>query len=75
MSPTTQMNPPPTGYIPTSDAMDRHEYGVSKNRKAASTGGGRAWSEDEVRESKDGAVTLSLQPCIEKVLRRGLETD
>ncbi|TDZ36136.1 hypothetical protein C8034_v002259 [Colletotrichum sidae] len=27
--------------------MDRHEYGVTKNRKAASTGGGRAWSEDE----------------------------
>jgi hypothetical protein len=31
------------------DAMDRHEYGVQKNRKPASTGGGRAWSEDEVR--------------------------
>jgi len=27
--------------------MDRHEYGVTKNRKAASTGGGRAWSEEE----------------------------
>ncbi|KAI1098880.1 hypothetical protein F4804DRAFT_103869 [Jackrogersella minutella] len=35
-------------YTPTSDALDRHEYGISKNRKlAASTGGGRAWSEDE----------------------------
>ncbi|SPQ26269.1 56b7e017-f735-4e00-afc0-c4261a7d1f56 [Thermothielavioides terrestris] len=27
--------------------MDRHEYGITKNRKASSTGGGRAWSEDE----------------------------
>ncbi|CAJ2506613.1 Uu.00g077990.m01.CDS01 [Anthostomella pinea] len=34
-------------YIPTSDAHDRHEYGITKNRKLASTGGGRAWSEDE----------------------------
>lgn len=35
-------------YMPTRDAMDRHDYGVTKTRKAASTGGGRAWSEDEV---------------------------
>jgi hypothetical protein len=36
-------------YSTTStDAMDRHEYGVQKNRKQASTGGGRAWSEEEV---------------------------
>lgn len=36
-------------YTPTSDALDRHDYGISKNRKQlASTGGGRAWSEDEV---------------------------
>ncbi|KAK4108956.1 hypothetical protein N656DRAFT_792190 [Canariomyces notabilis] len=34
-------------YTPTSDAMERHEYGVTKHRKATSTGGGRAWSEDE----------------------------
>jgi len=34
-------------YTP-SDALDRHDYGVQKNRKPASTGGGRAWSEDEV---------------------------
>ncbi|KAI2612029.1 uncharacterized protein GGS25DRAFT_517724 [Hypoxylon fragiforme] len=35
-------------YTPTSDALDRHEYGITKNRKmTASTGGGRAWSEDE----------------------------
>ncbi|KAI1204371.1 uncharacterized protein F4807DRAFT_335721 [Annulohypoxylon truncatum] len=35
-------------FTPTSDALDRHEYGITKNRKlAASTGGGRAWSEDE----------------------------
>jgi hypothetical protein len=47
MSPTMQMTVPTT-YTPTSDAMDRHDYGVTKNRKTASTGGGRAWSEDEV---------------------------
>lgn len=29
------------------DATSRHEYGVQKNRKQTSTGGGRAWSEDE----------------------------
>ncbi|KAI0020890.1 hypothetical protein F4780DRAFT_779114 [Xylariomycetidae sp. FL0641] len=34
-------------YTPTSDVLERHEYGVTKNRKLASTGGGRAWSEDE----------------------------
>ncbi|KAH8653830.1 hypothetical protein BX600DRAFT_86408 [Xylariales sp. PMI_506] len=34
-------------YVPVSDAMDRHDYGVSKVRKLSSTGGGRAWSEDE----------------------------
>ncbi|KAI1259102.1 hypothetical protein F5Y18DRAFT_317902 [Xylariaceae sp. FL1019] len=34
-------------YTPTSDALDRHEFGITKNRKLASTGGGRAWSEDE----------------------------
>ena len=35
---------------PPSDFLDRHEYGVTKNRtKPASTGGGRAWSEEEVR--------------------------
>ncbi|KAH7041594.1 uncharacterized protein B0I36DRAFT_234396 [Microdochium trichocladiopsis] len=34
-------------YTPTSDIMDRHDYGVHKQRKTASTGGGRAWSEDE----------------------------
>ncbi|OBT86139.1 hypothetical protein VE02_05744 [Pseudogymnoascus sp. 03VT05] len=33
---------------PPSDFLDRHEYGVTKNRtKPASTGGGRAWSEEE----------------------------
>jgi len=30
------------------DAINRHDFGVQKNRKPASTGGGRAWSEDEV---------------------------
>ena len=48
MSSTMHMTTPPVTYTPTSDAMDRHEYGVSKSRKVTSTGGGRAWSEDEV---------------------------
>ncbi|KAK7749106.1 hypothetical protein SLS62_008501 [Diatrype stigma] len=34
-------------YVPTSDVLDRHDYGITKHRKTASTGGGRAWSEDE----------------------------
>lgn len=34
-------------YTPTADVSDRHEYGVTKSRKPASTGGGRAWSEEE----------------------------
>ncbi|OWP02058.1 hypothetical protein B2J93_1530 [Marssonina coronariae] len=29
------------------DAINRHDYGVQKARKPASTGGGRAWSDDE----------------------------
>ncbi|KAI0382770.1 hypothetical protein F5Y04DRAFT_43257 [Hypomontagnella monticulosa] len=48
MSPSMQLTPSGVPYTPTSDALDRHEYGITKNRKlAASTGGGRAWSEDE----------------------------
>jgi hypothetical protein len=39
-------------YTP-SDTVDRHDYGVQKNRKPASTGGGRAWSEDEVSGSHE----------------------
>jgi hypothetical protein len=38
----------PGNYTPSSDAMSRHEYGVQKNKKS-STGGGRAWNEEEVR--------------------------
>ncbi|TAQ84931.1 hypothetical protein B7494_g6747 [Chlorociboria aeruginascens] len=33
-------------YSPV-DAVSRHDFGIQKNRKLASTGGGRAWSEDE----------------------------
>lgn len=45
-------------FTPTSDALDRHEYGITKNRKlAASTGGGRAWSEDEVSEKSSLCLT------------------
>ncbi|KAK4120270.1 hypothetical protein N657DRAFT_683842 [Parathielavia appendiculata] len=47
MSPTMQMSGPHVPYTPKSDAIDRHDYGITKNRKTASTGGGRAWSEDE----------------------------
>jgi hypothetical protein len=49
MSPTLQLAGPSTLYTPLSDVLDRHDYGITKNRKPASTGGGRAWSEDEVR--------------------------
>lgn len=49
MSPTMAMTMPAAMYTPTSDVMDRHEYGITKSRKSSSTGGGRAWSEDEVR--------------------------
>ncbi len=51
-APMNQMNtsshPSPSSYSPVDDALARHEYGVQKNKKQASTGGGRAWSEDEV---------------------------
>lgn len=47
MSPTMAMTMPAAMYAPTSDVMDRHEYGITKSRKSSSTGGGRAWSEDE----------------------------
>jgi hypothetical protein len=40
-----------SNYSPI-DGVNRHDYGgVQKNRKQASTGGGRAWSEDEVCEN------------------------
>ncbi|KAI3399470.1 hypothetical protein diail_6732 [Diaporthe ilicicola] len=47
MSPTMAMTMPAAMYTPTSDVMDRHDYGITKSRKSSSTGGGRAWSEDE----------------------------
>lgn len=47
MSPA-QMATMMVSYNTTSDATIRHEYGVSKHRKTASTGGGRAWSDEEV---------------------------
>jgi len=51
-SPVNQMNTSThvaqSNYSPV-DAINRHDFGVQKNRKQASTGGGRAWSEDEVR--------------------------
>ena len=35
------------------DAVDRHDYGgVQKARKYSSAGGGRAWTEDEVHNSR-----------------------
>lgn len=48
MSPAMHPAPQTAAYIPTSDASNRHDYGVTKTRKTTSTGGGRAWSEDEV---------------------------
>ncbi len=48
MSPPMELTHSNMAYIPTSDALERHEFAVTKHRKTASTGGGRAWSEDEV---------------------------
>ncbi|TVY46272.1 hypothetical protein LOCC1_G004159 [Lachnellula occidentalis] len=49
-TPSSQMNTSAhvgqSNYSPV-DAVNRHDFGVQKNRKPASTGGGRAWSEDE----------------------------
>lgn len=53
MAPPMQLTSHMAPYTPTSDAIDRHDYGISKSRKLASTGGGRAWSEDEVRQCAD----------------------
>ncbi|ROV90009.1 hypothetical protein VSDG_08407 [Cytospora chrysosperma] len=47
MSPTMAMAMPTVMYTPQFDAMNRHDYGIKKHRKNPSTGGGRAWSEDE----------------------------
>ncbi|KAI1465172.1 uncharacterized protein F4812DRAFT_462017 [Daldinia caldariorum] len=49
MSPPLQLTTSTVmSYAPTSDVLERHEYAVNKNRKlTASTGGGRAWSEEE----------------------------
>ncbi|KAF3765232.1 hypothetical protein M406DRAFT_240807, partial [Cryphonectria parasitica EP155] len=48
MSPTMAMTMSSAMYTPTTDALERHEYGITKHhRKTSSTGGGRAWSEDE----------------------------
>ncbi|KAI9734434.1 MAG: hypothetical protein M1818_006822 [Claussenomyces sp. TS43310] len=41
------VNSIPSQCAPVTDTMDRHDYGVRKSRKPVSTGGGRAWSEDE----------------------------
>lgn len=48
-SPMNQMNNAimaPSHYVPI-DAIHRNDYGIQKNRKPASTGGGRAWNEEE----------------------------
>ncbi|KAF5664158.1 hypothetical protein FHETE_7209 [Fusarium heterosporum] len=45
--PAHQMAQVAAPYIPARDSMDRHDYGITKSRKASSTGGGRAWSDEE----------------------------
>ncbi|KAK3400871.1 hypothetical protein B0T20DRAFT_451542 [Sordaria brevicollis] len=47
MSPTVAVMTAPVTFVPTSDTMDRREYGITKTKKTTSTGGGRAWSEEE----------------------------
>lgn len=64
MSPTMAMTMHQSMYTPTSDAMERHEYGITKHhRKNSSTGGGRAWSEDEVCGSLAGEYGLPVRTC------------
>lgn len=48
MSPTVAVMAAPVTFAPTSDTMDRRDYGITKTKKTTSTGGGRAWSEEEV---------------------------
>ncbi|KAM5354006.1 hypothetical protein ACJ41O_000656 [Fusarium nematophilum] len=45
--PSQQIAQAAAPYIPSRDVIDRHEYGITKSRKASSTGGGRAWSDEE----------------------------
>ncbi|KAK5635963.1 hypothetical protein RRF57_011675 [Xylaria bambusicola] len=69
MAPTIQLNPQEgIPYTPTSDAHDRHEFGVTKNRKLASTGGGRAWSEDEVSQKEYVGATVPIRSSIWKTV-------
>jgi hypothetical protein len=49
--PAHQMAQVSAPYIPARDSMDRHDYGITKSRKASSTGGGRAWSDEEVSQN------------------------
>lgn len=58
-APTMTMNPqqPPQAFSspeqrnvsPMMETVDRHDFAVQKQRKYSSTGGGRAWTEQEVR--------------------------
>lgn len=48
MSRALQKMAQPVPYTLTSDAVNRHGYGVTKGKKTTSTGGGRAWTEEEV---------------------------
>lgn len=43
----TQVAQIQSGHVPSKDAMQRHESGVTKNRKTPLNGSGRAWREDE----------------------------
>lgn len=52
----TQMVPVQARYSPINDAVQRHEGGVIKSKKAALTGSGRAWREDEVSEARSSAA-------------------
>lgn len=64
MSPTMAMTMAPAMYTPTTDVMERHEYGITKHhRKTSSTGGGRAWSEDEVSDSQSRPIWHSRDTC------------
>lgn len=50
---------PVPAYLPRVDALDHHEYVATKNRKIPSTGGSRAWSEDEVSTNRQPMLQQS----------------
>jgi hypothetical protein len=68
MSPTMAHTPSPIenqAYRSASPSrVDRHDYAIQKHRKQASTGGGRAWTEEEVLPDHIITNSLSADPFL-----------